>query len=206
MLKVRKAARAVVLVAGCPLALACSSNSDGSGAYPRLLIAGGEEGIYRLDASTFNLAGCDAEGPSTLAETASKYAYLINAMGGTQRYVQLAFCVDAEHCRDERQRALQPAYSVDGFEFFKTPAGTFSDAFVSGASITEGQCVGGTLFRHDLSMSGDGFQVESRRSMPPPFPPDVPNSQCFNVSLRDDVESGPCLDYRVYRGTFAEPL
>jgi hypothetical protein len=51
----------------CHLALACSSDGDVSSA-SGALITGAREGIYRLDASTANEAGCDAEGPSDLED------------------------------------------------------------------------------------------------------------------------------------------
>jgi len=204
MLNVRMAARVAGFAVVSHLALACSSDGAGGDAGGSL-ITGGAAGIYRLEASTANEAGCDAEGPSDLDSRQTKNVYMVNEMGGTQLFVQLAFCIDAEHCRMVHRLALEPSYSIDGYEFFKSPSGQFTDGFVTGADTVDGQCVGGTLWRHDLSMSGDSFQIESRRSLPPPFPRD-PNTQCYNVSLRDDVESGTCLEYEVLRGTFAEPL
>lgn len=203
MLKVRRSAKAAGLAVVCHLALACSSDGEGANRGGSL-INGGEEGIYQLTASTFNEAGCDAEGPSELEQSEYKYLYMANRMGGTQMYVSVHHCANPEDCRVERRAELSPTGSSTGSAFFETSAG-FIDGDVRSATVTNGQCVGGTLRRQELSRSGDSFQIETRTSMPPPFPVDR-NGQCFNISLRDDVESGTCLEYRVERGTFSEPL
>jgi len=204
MLNVRKSAKAAGLAALCHLALACSSDGDGANA-GGALITGAREGIYRLDASTVNEAGCDAEGPDELEGMQITHVYMINKMGGTRPYVQLAFCISTEHCRMVQRLDMDPSYSLDGYEFFESSTGQFVDAVVTGAETVAGQCVGGTLIRHELSMTGDSFRIETRRSMPPSFPDD-PNSRCFSVSTREDIETGTCQEYEVLRGTFAEPL
>ena len=206
MMNISQCAKAAGLVVGCQLALGCSSDgesSNGNGAGS--LIAGGAQGIYRLDASTLNEAGCDVEGPNQLEDMQIKYVYLLNGMGSVP-YVQLAFCIDVDHCRDVRRRSLEEfAYNLDGLEFIEQPTGEFMRALVFGSDLMDGQCVGGSLNRNELVMSGDSFEVEGRSSTLLTFPPDE-SGRCFEVTSPEVIESGTCEELYVYRGTFAEPL
>jgi hypothetical protein len=122
--------------------------------------------------------------------------------------VTLSLCIDPGHCRESIQRLGSPAETFDGLTFFEKPTGEFVDDSVGSTSIEEGQCVGITLAHHELSISGDSFRVDTRRSKPAPYPPD--RGDCYNIWSRADLEdiesSGTCLSYRVYRGTLAEPL
>jgi hypothetical protein len=129
------------------------------------------EGVYRLDHSTKNLEGCDAEGPSVLEGSYQDYLALLNGEFFGFDVVSLVECADTADCRQQAAEAKQEGINLFGFTFSEgNDAVGFSTEMSTAFSIDSNLCEG-RVAKHTLTHPATNvIRMETRVTSPGPFP------------------------------------
>ena len=208
--------RAIALVVLAVALGGCGSTSDGDGSKNRGGAGGGGpgtpsltaatiegfEGMYRLDSITRNTAGCDSEGPSTLADETNLLFVMAGAPHAT---MGLDPCVDEAQCWEQID-AIRRGDPISGdygtFVSRQRDESSLYDVAQSSV-VANGTCTDRALYSHELHRTGDTVRGEYRTI---PLR-DVPGSCTNELSLGAEAEAmgRPCTELVVFSGTKTGP-
>ncbi|MBX3158533.1 MAG: hypothetical protein KF773_21365 [Deltaproteobacteria bacterium] len=160
------------------------------------------EGVYLLDDWTANPAGCNAEGPSRLANENDKALFVEIADFLGVKFVNAVTCTDVAECK---AKAAEDTLFLGGFAF---EGGNDKDGWKGRSSFASGNnttCSGSVV---DFVMTGDGtkLRIESRRTDASGFTPNASSGFCEADDAVKAAQGQPCTELEVITATFAADL
>lgn len=152
------------------------------------------EGVYEASAWTENTAGCDAEGPSKLANESQTMFYikLENFFG---EFLNIKFCADLATCQEEAGDA--DTIHLGSYTFEDGGDDGWSVGWYSGFGDFDTGICDGDWVEAELTSSGeDGVRLEVRRTAAGGFMEDS-DGFCDDDAGREAAEGQPCTELEV---------
>lgn len=183
---------------------ACGSDGGGSGptggAALSAQTAASFEGVYAMTELTRNDTGCDAEGPSALAEANETHLVAVSQAVLGQDSLQVLSCLDVADCQSKADAIRQMSGTAASF-ILRFTSEQSTDA-ISGFEATtgferNGTCEERTYTDHAMTRTGDTITVESREKALPDRPAEDGFCVVSTNEAAKEAESVPCSSLRV---------
>jgi hypothetical protein len=166
------------------------------------------EGIYQVDAMTENQAGCEAEGPSTLAD-AHDHMVVFRGSDILGEWIKAMGCADPADCRArlDAVRGNRGVALTFSYDFRMASDETLQGVWISSGHSGQvaGQCTDAEMTNIALTQPTDGQVRVEARSVIVDHPADS-EGICWTNDTQSAAAGKPCNRLQVLRATRSESL
>ena len=186
----------LVMVTGLSACADGQPSTQGVEASARAATLARIEGIYEMTAYSENLASCDGEGASKLADRSERMFVIAASPGNQFAVAQLKTCRTMEECSARLQNEMASAEEI-------LPFAAIVDDRLTGPWVTtgfsrDGACKDALSGKLSAVADGDGVKVE-RRGVRHDYAADS-RGMCSTDVARDRADGKPCNDLMTIRG------